>query len=1259
MRRKWSYLFRRLKHLVPKQTFSDGHIALTQEGREWEDFYRNRFSYDKFVYSTHGVNCTGSCRWKVYVKNGVITWEHQALDYPTTGPDHPEYEPRGCPRGASFSWYVYSPVRVKYPYVRGVLLEMWREAKKQAGGDPVKAWDIILSDPEKERAYKKKRGRGGFVRVSWDEAYELIASALIRTIKKYGPDRIAGFTPIPAMSMISYASGARFLSLIGGTMLSFYDWYADLPPASPQVWGEQTDVPESGDWYNAGYLIMWGSNVPMTRSPDAHFMTEVRYRGTKVVSIAPDYAESVKFADEWVPVRAGTDGALAQAMTHVILKEFYADKQEPYFIEYAKRYTDLPFLVLLKQTEDGKYVVDRYLRASDIGKEVSNAEWKLVVWDEKSDKPVLPNGTIGYRWEDSKKWNLKLEDENGNKIDPLLTVLGKHDAVVEIKLPYFDDYGKKVLEREIPVKKIQVGEQELIVTTVLDLMFANYAVKREGLEKGYAKSYEDDVPYTPKWQEKFTGVPAEQVIRIAREFAQNAADTHGRSMIIMGAGINHWYHADIIYRNILNLVMLTGSEGRNGGGWAHYVGQEKVRPIDAWATIAFARDWYLPPRIQNATTFYYFASEQYRYEDINMENLASPVRDKVHSKHPADYLYLAARLGWLPVYPQFNKSSIELAQLAEEYGAKTNEEIVKFVVEQLKQGKLDFAIQDPGNPTNFPRVFFVWRANWLSAGGKGHEYFIKHMLGSENPGLLAEESPIKPKEVEIRHPAPIGKLDLMVNLDFRMAGTALYSDVVLPAATWYEKEDLSSTDMHPFIHVFNRAIDPPWEARSDWDIFKGLAKKFSELAEKHLPGKYKDVVTSAMMHDSPGEIAQPYGVVRDWKKGEVEPIPGKTMPNITIVERDFTKVYDMYVALGPNVANKPFGAHGWKWSAKEEYEELKELIGVHHEGFNKGMPNIEFAVNAANAVLWLSSVTNGRVASKAWKNAEEKTGLPVKDVTKDYEAVRITFNDLNIQPRLTVSSPIWTGNVEDYRHLQEIWEKFDEKPLVDEKNFPYMKNPRRFTPFTNNTELLVPFRTLTGRQHFMLDHELFKEIGEELPVYKPPLALDPFEEYESEPETIKNAKKIKVRYLTPHGKWNIHSTFFDNIRMLTLFRGGQYVWINHEDAQEAGIKDNDWIEVVNRNGVVVARAVVSHRIPKGVALMYHAQDRTVHVPVSPTTNQVGGSHNAATKIHIKPTLAVGAYAQLSYGFNYYGPTGTQRDEVVYIRKLEKVTFPEA
>ena len=293
--------------------FHRGEISTDQRtlhkvgGRSADDFYRDRWAHDKVVRSTHGVNCTGSCSWKIYVKDGMITWESQQTDYPSVGPDKPEYEPRGCPRGASFSWYTYSPARVRYP------VRARRAARDVPRGEgaprrtPSLAWADIVEDPEKATRYKAARGKGGFVRAEWWEAAEIAAAAHVHTIKKYGPDRVAGFSPIPAMSMVSHAVGARFISLIGGSMLSFYDWYADLPVASPQVFGDQTDVPESADWFDAGYLIMWGSNVPVTRTPDAHYMTEARYRGQKVVVVSPDYADNTKFADEWLPARPGTD----------------------------------------------------------------------------------------------------------------------------------------------------------------------------------------------------------------------------------------------------------------------------------------------------------------------------------------------------------------------------------------------------------------------------------------------------------------------------------------------------------------------------------------------------------------------------------------------------------------------------------------------------------------------------------------------------------------------------------------------------------------------------------------------------------------------------------------------------------------------------------------------------------------------------------------------------------------------------------------
>ncbi|WP_425255398.1 nitrate reductase subunit alpha [Mammaliicoccus sciuri] len=1217
-----------LKFFKPTEKFNGNWSILEEKSREWEKMYRERWSHDKVVRTTHGVNCTGSCSWKVFVKNGVITWENQQIDYPSCGPDMPEFEPRGCPRGASFSWYEYSPLRVKFPYVRGKLWKLWKAALSEYG-DPVVAWASIVEDEQKAEIYKSARGKGGHVRVNWRDVTQLIAAQIIYTVKKYGPDRIAGFTPIPAMSMISYASGARFISLLGGEMLSFYDWYADLPPASPQIWGEQTDVPESSDWYNAGYIIMWGSNVPLTRTPDAHFMTEVRYKGTKVVSVAPDYAENVKFADNWLAPNPGTDAALAQAMTHVILQEYYEDKQEEMFINYAKQYTDMPFIIQLDKHGEG-YKAGRFLRSSDLGMETEHAEWKPVVFDQNSKQLVIPNGTMGQRYEEGVKWNLNLVGEDGKEIDPALSFKDHESKVMTIQFPYFDNDGNGIFERPIIVKEIENKDGETIyIATIYDLMTSQYGVRRlnHPLE---ASSYEDENSmYSPKWQEKVTGVKSSIVTQVAREFAQNAVDTNGRSMIIMGAGINHWFNSDTIYRSILNLVILCGCQGVNGGGWAHYVGQEKCRPIEGWSTIAFAKDWQGPPRLQNATSWFYFATDQWKYEESGVDKLQSPLSNELKHQHPADYNVLAARLGWLPSYPQFDCNSLLFGEEAKDAGDDSNEAILKRAIESVKSKKTKFAIEDPDAKKNHPKTLFVWRSNLISSSAKGQEYFMKHLLGTKS-GLLANPNETdKPEEIVWREETT-GKLDLLVALDFRMTATPLYADVVLPAATWYEKHDISSTDMHPFIHPFNPAVDPLWESKSDWDIYKTLAKSVSDLAKTHMKGTFKDVVTTPLAHDSKQEISTPYGIVKDWSKGEIEAIPGKTMPGFAVVERDYTAIYDKYVSVGPLLEKGKVGAHGVSFSVKEQYDELKIMLDTWEDDTVKnGLPRMDTARKVADVILNVSSASNGKVSQKSYDDLEEQTGMTLKDISSERASEKITFQNITAQPREVIPTAVFPGS---------------------------NKLGRRYSPFTTNIERLVPFRTLTGRQSYYIDHEVFLQFGENLPIYKPTL---PPMVFGTKDKNIKGGvDTLVLRYLTPHGKWNIHSTYQDNLHMLTLFRGGPTVWIAKEDAMANDIKDNDWLEVYNRNGVVTARAVVSHRMPRGTMFMYHAQDKHIETPGSEITDTRGGSHNAPTRIHLKPTQLVGGYAQISYGFNYYGPIGNQRDVYVAIRKMKEVDWLE-
>lgn len=538
------------------------------------------------------------------------------------------------------------------------------------------------------------------------------------------------------------------MSLIGGNILSFYDWYADLPPASPQVWGEQTDVPESGDWYNTKYFIIWGTNIPQTRSPDAHFMVEARYNGTKVVGVSPDYSEYEKFADIWLPAKAGTDAALAMAMTHVILKELYVDQQVPYFTDYVKKFTDLPFLVILGE-HSGALRSGRFLRASDLGDAQELAEWKTVVWDAAAGAPVVPNGSQGFRWDPDSRWNLDLENPDGTAIDPLLSFIDEADEVALVEFPYFAEAEGDPVRRGVPVKHLPNAEGgTLKVVTVYDLMMAHMGVPRQQLPGDYPADYNDLKPYTPAWQEAITGVKKSHCIQVAREFAENAAKTGGKSMIAMGGGTNHWYHSDQIYRSILNLVLLTGSQGVNGGGWDHYVGQEKVRPVEGWQQIAFAGDWIKPPRLQNGTSFFYFATEQFRYEARVNEEQKPSWGERFNNMHPADVNALAVRLGWLPFFPQFNQNSIDVARQVREKGVSDDQEAIQEIARMVKEGELDFAVEHPNEPNNFPRVFFNWRSNLLGDSGKGHEYFAKYLIGADNQVLTDPSHSWRPETVK-------------------------------------------------------------------------------------------------------------------------------------------------------------------------------------------------------------------------------------------------------------------------------------------------------------------------------------------------------------------------------------------------------------------------------------------------------------------------------------------------------------------------------
>src|SRR5690625_6984956 len=218
------------------------------------------------------------------------------------------------------------------------------------------------------------------------------------------------------------------------------------------------------------------------------------------------------------------------------------------------------------------------------------------------------------------------------------------------------------------------------------------------------------------------------------------------------------------------------------------------------------------------------------------------------------------------------------------------------------------------------------------------------------------------------------------------------------------------------------------------------------------------------------------------------------MPNLKVVPRDYPKVYEKMTTIGPEI-KKGYGGQGVKLPGEKVYNELMDRLGASkQEEVGKGKPDLYSDKKAIDAILLMSGATNGKRAVEGWKSLEAKTGQKLTEIAEGRAEEDYTLEALTVQPRHAISTPVWSG---------------------------LEKDNRRYSPFTVNTEYNIPWRTLTGRQSFYLDHEMILDFGEALPLYLPPLVHGPF--LKNEKEVEENGKAITVRYLTPHHKWGIHT----------------------------------------------------------------------------------------------------------------------------------------
>ena len=437
----------------------------------------------KIVRSVCSPNCTGACAYNAYVYDGRIVALMQPWDYPEE-----EYNPRGCLKGLSMLNLIYGPDRLKKPLLR---------------------------------AEGAKRGEGKFTPVDWDTALDYVAEKLVQIMQQYGPESIAVSVQVPGTGYAHKGALIRLASMLGWSVLHGYSMNGDLPMFWPMTFGVQSEELESLEWTNSKYIAIFGSNIAVTRLPDAKMLELAVEKGAKVIMVDPNFTPTAAKAHEWIPINPSTDAAFALGIVHVIIRDKLYDE------EFVKKFTDLPLLIRL----DNK----KKLKASEVAgldPSITIPPYRelYVVYDQDTGELKVPNPEDLS--DSANPFNPALEvDPNGIEV-PL-----KGGGTVRVK-PAFQLLKEKIMAEYSPEQVAQIVAPE------------------------------------PELVSKYVEI----IERIAKEMA-----TIKPLHIIYGASNYQWYHGDLKGRALSLIVALTGNLGKPGAGISTYAGQYKIRwPLGAW-----------------------------------------------------------------------------------------------------------------------------------------------------------------------------------------------------------------------------------------------------------------------------------------------------------------------------------------------------------------------------------------------------------------------------------------------------------------------------------------------------------------------------------------------------------------------------------------------------------------------------------------------------------------------------------------------------